>query len=170
MLVDNIISSADDIAWVTGETFHKMQRRDFLLGRARKEKSLDMKKKLFQEVRELRSQIRKHLYRKKKEFFEEQIRKAGNNPKSLWSVLKMVCSPSKKVHAVPTLKQNGVLVTEANIVADVFNRYFTSVARNIASKLKKPKGNWTDNLMTFYTNVKKTSFSLKQLSKEWVMK
>ena len=48
MLVDNIISAADDIAperllriknqcdpWVTGETIHKIHRRDFLLGRAK---------------------------------------------------------------------------------------------------------------------------------------
>ena len=183
MLVDNIISAADDIAperllriknqcdpWVTGETIHKMHKRDFLLGRAKKEKLLEKKKKLFQEVRELRSQIRKDLYSKKKEFFEEQKKEAGNNPKSLWSVLKKACSPSKKQHAVPTLKQDGVLVTEANIVADVFNKYFTSVAKNIASKLKKPKGKWTDNLVIFYANVKRKSFSLKPVSKEWVMK
>ena len=71
---------------------------------------------------------------------------------------------------MPTLKQDGALVTGANIVADVFNRYFTSVAKNIASKLKKPQGKWTENLMTFYANVKRKSFSLKPLSKEWVMK
>eukprot|EP00112_Aurelia_sp_Birch-Aquarium-sp1_P012126 Seg255.1 transcript_id=Seg255.1/GoldUCD/mRNA.D3Y31 product="hypothetical protein" protein_id=Seg255.1/GoldUCD/D3Y31 len=168
MFVDNIIAAADEIAperllriknqcdpWVTGETIHKMHRRDFLLGKAKKEKSLDIKKKMFHEVRELRSQIRKDLYSKKKEFFEEQIKEAGNNPKSLWSVLKRACSPSKKQHAVPTLKQDGVLVTEAKTVADVFNGYFTSVAKNIASKLKKPKGKWTDNLTTFYADVKR---------------
>ena len=121
-------------------------------------------------MRELRSQIRKDLYSKKEEFFEEQIKEAGSNPKSLWSVLKKACSPAKKQHAVPSLKQDGVLVTEANIVADVFNRYFTSVAKNIASKLKKPKGKWTDHLMTFYANVKRKAFSLKPVSKEWVMK
>ncbi len=61
----------------------------------------------------------------------------GNNPKPLWSVLKKACSPSKKQHAVPTLKQDGVLVTEANIVADVLNKNFTSDTKNIPMKLKK---------------------------------
>ena len=57
-----------------------MHRADFLLGIAKKEKSLNTKKKLFQEVKELRSQIIKDLHSKKKEFFEEQIKEAGNNP------------------------------------------------------------------------------------------
>ena len=55
-------------------------------------------------------------------------------------------------------------------MSDVFNRYFTRVARNIASKLKIPKGKWADNLVTFYANLKRKSFSLKPVSKEWVMK
>lgn len=143
-----------------------MHRIYFLLGRAKKEKSLNIKKKLFQEVRKIRSQIREDLCRKKIEFFEEQIKEAGNNPKYLWSVLKKAACPAKKQHAVPALKQDEALVTGANIVADVFNRYFTSVAKNIASKLKRPKV----NLVTFYANVKRNSFSLKPLSKEWVMR
>ena len=70
-----------------------MHNKDFLLGRGKKEESLDIKKKLFQEMRELISQIRKDLYHKKREFFEEQIKEAGNNLKSLWGVLKKACNP-----------------------------------------------------------------------------
>ena len=154
MFVDNIIAAADEVVpkrliriknrcdpLVTGEIIHKMYRRDFLLCKAKNEKQFDKKKELLHGMREPRSQIRKDLYSMKREFFEDQIKEAGNSPKSLWIVLKRFSGLSKKQNIVSTLKHDGILMTEASIVADAFNKYFTRGAEKLASKMKRSKAN-----------------------------
>ena len=90
-------------------------------------------KENYQKVKyEIQNLIRK----KKRQFYETNLRQKINKPKELWKTLKWLGLPSKAVTASNIcLKDKNEIVFNATKNCSAFKNYFSSIAQNLVSKL-----------------------------------
>ena len=81
-------------------------------------------------------QVQNLIRKKKREFYETNLRQKINKPKELWKTLRSMGLPSKAVTASNIcLKDKNEMVFNATKNCFIFKNYFASLAHNLGSKL-----------------------------------
>ena len=86
--------------------------------------------------KKVKHQVQNLIRKKKREFYETNLRQKINKPKELWKTLKSMGLPSKAVTASNIcLKDKNEMVFNATKNCFIFKNYFASLAHNLGSKL-----------------------------------
>ena len=86
--------------------------------------------------KKVKHQVQNLLRKKKREFYETNLRQKINEPKELWRTLKSMGLPSKAVTASNIcLKDKNEIVFNATKNCSIFEKYFSSLAHNLVSYL-----------------------------------
>ena len=106
----------------------------------------------------------KKKYKAKKSYFQELLAEAKNSDdrKATWDIINMAFGKKKKKRVYPEQIQNGdpsnpTVIKCPKEIADVFNTYFTNVAKNLAENLQETSYKHTD----FMGKENKSSMYLK---------
>ena len=85
--------------------------------------------------KKVKYQVQNLLRKKKREFYETNLRQKMNKPKGLWKTLKSMALPSKAVIASNIcLKDKNEMVFNATKNCFILKNYFASLAHNTVSK------------------------------------
>ena len=86
--------------------------------------------------KKVKYQVQNLVRKKKREFYETNLRQKINKPKELWKTLKSMGLPSKAVTASNIcLIEKNEIVFNATKNCSIFKNYFSSLAQNLVSKL-----------------------------------
>ena len=86
--------------------------------------------------KKVKYQVQNLIRKKKREFYETNLRQKINKPKELWKTLRSMGLPSKAVTASNIcLKDKNEMVFNATKNCFIFKNYFASLAHNLGSKL-----------------------------------
>ena len=92
-----------------------------------------------------------NLIRKKKEFYETNLRQKIIKPRELWKTLKSMGLPSKVVTASNiSLKDKNEIVFNTAKNCSIFKNYFSSLAQNLVSKLPPSPNIFTESKVASY--------------------
>ena len=121
----------------TQEWFH---REISELIHARKKLFLKFKKSKLhideENYKKAKYQVQNFIRKKKREFYETNLRQKINKPKELWKTLKSMGLPSQAVTASNIcLKDKNQIVFNAIKNCSIFKNYFSSLAQNLLSNL-----------------------------------
>ena len=98
--------------------------------------------------------IKFKIFLRKRKFYETNLRQKINKPKELWKTLKSMGLPSKVVTASSIcLKDKNEKVFNATKNYCIFKNYFSSLARNLVSKLPLLPNIFTEcKIASYYDN------------------
>ena len=86
--------------------------------------------------KKVKYQVQNLIRKKKREFYETNLRQKINKPKELWKTLKSMGLPSKAVTVSNIcLKDKNQIVFNDIKNCSIFNNYFSSLAQNLVSEL-----------------------------------
>ena len=119
--------------WFNGDILAGIRQRDALLRRFRKDRS---KTQVYAEYCRVRNRVQRDVKKAKEYYFRNQIERNRNNSSKLWSHLKSLgygstCDSNSPI----VLENNGSKCFDSKLVADIFNRFYTSVAANLVNAL-----------------------------------
>ena len=98
-------------------------------------------------------QVQNLIWRKKREFYETNLRQKINKPKELWKTLKSMSLPFKAVTALNIcLKNKNQIVFNDIKNCSIFKNYFSSLAQNLVSKLPLSPNIFTESKIVSYYN------------------
>jgi hypothetical protein len=86
----------------------------------------------------------------KKLNYAEKINKSLNKNKTIWDILKLETNKTGKTDKVITLNIEGTPVSNHQEIANEFNKYFLSVAKNINIKSNDFKSHKLDNTIPLH--------------------
>ena len=105
--------------------------------------------------KKVKYQVQNLIRKKKREFYETNLRQKINKPKELWKTLKSMGLPSKVVAASNIcLKDKNEKVFNATKNYCIFKNYFSSLAHNLVSKLPLLPNIFTEisKIASYYNN------------------
>ena len=115
--------------WLTSELLELIKSRDNKLNKAKysnlPEDWLDLKREKNKVTAAFRSA--------KKKFFHHSLEENRNNPKQLWSVLGHLSGRNTNTNGVVLLEENDQHIRDPCQIAEIFNNYFSSVAKNLSN-------------------------------------
>jgi len=109
------------------------------------------------------------LCKKKRESFEENLKKSIANPKELWKNLKNLGLPNKKCSTATSfvLEKDASLCFESKANAEIFKTFFSNVASELLKKFPSPPNKFSmQTVSDYYKNIcKDKSFSLCDITR-----
>ena len=137
--------------WFDRETVELIHAREKLLLKFKKSK-LHIDEENFKKVK---YQVQNLIWRKKREFYETNLKQKINKPKELWKTLKSMSLPFKVVTAFNIcLKNKNQIVFNDIKNCSIFKNYFSSLAQNLVSKLPLSPNIFTESkIVSYYNNI-----------------
>jgi len=71
----------------------------------------------------------------KKNFFNSELKANQTNLKNTWNLLNLALNKKPKSNLINSLKIDGSDITNATVMAENFNKYFTTIAEKIANEI-----------------------------------
>ena len=122
--------------WITNETIALIKRREKLQNFFIKARDKDVKGCYYQQYKELRNNIVNLCRQTKKAYYQHFFIQNANNIKKTWKGIKSIISINNKgVNQVTSLMDKDILITEPKKVANTFNNYFSSVAKELQNNI-----------------------------------
>ena len=174
MKVVNEIAPSKEIR-IKNNTQEWFNREIAELIHARKKLFLKFKKSKLhideENYKKFKYQVQNLIRKKKREFYETNLRLKINKPKELWKTLKSMGLPSKAVTASNIcLKDKNQIVFNDIKNCSIFKNYFSSLAQNLVSKLPLSPNIFTESKIASYYNnnvvSKDLNFQLLETSPE----
>ena len=101
--------------------------------------------------KKVKYQVQNLIRKKKREFYETNLRQKINKPKELWKTLRSMGLPSKAVTASNIcLKDKNEIVFNATKNYSIFKNYFSCLAHNLVSKLPLSPNIFTESKIAFH--------------------
>ena len=124
--------------------------------------------------KKVKYQFENLIRKKKREFYETDLRQKMNKPKELWKTLKSMGLPSKAVTASNIcLKDKNKIVFSATKNCSIFKNYFSSLAHNVVSKVPLLPDIFTESKIASYhcnnAMSKNLNFRLSETSPENIL-
>ena len=119
-------------AWVTDDFIKAIKERDYLLKKAKQNKSITD----WESFTKKRNQVNRKKNKLKQEYFNEILTENEKRPKALWKTLKTLV-PNGKTGTTSIkrlVKDDGTEITCPKGIADHFNNFFVNVGVTLASK------------------------------------
>ena len=141
-------------------------------------KSSKRKQKLYNKFLKNKSIINEQNYKSYKGLFEKVkktskqrhyssiLERYKNDIKRKWDVMKEIIGKSKiKTECLPkSLIVNQVKITDQKEIADNFNKYYSNVGKNLASKIQKPKKRFNSYMKeSTFPNISNKTLTSKEL-------
>ena len=106
--------------------------------------------------KKMRNQVQNLIKKKKRSFYEFNIKQKINKPKELWKTLKCLGLPSKAASASNIcLKDKNEIVFNDTKNYSIFKCVFSNRAQNLVSKLPPSPNALTESkVASYYTNIK----------------
>ena len=150
-----------DTPWITGDIKKLMAMRDKTKQDAIRTKSTD----LFSRYKEIKNAINKLCKKARCEYYSNLITESMDKPHKLWKAIKKVL-PGKTKQSTTILQDEEGIFSKPPEVANCFNRFFTNIGFNLASKF--PSGLQISNpypnfKQTFYFKPININYTLKEL-------
>jgi hypothetical protein len=91
-----------------------------------------------------------HLIRlSKQQYYNKYFASNINNSKRVWKGIKKVIHSNPKSHQQPTkVLENNCEITDTNLIANAFNRYFTNIGNQLSNKIPEAQKSPLDYLTT----------------------
>ena len=103
--------------------------------------------------KKVKYRVQNLIRKKKREFYETNLRQKINKPKGLWKTLKSMGLPSKAVAASNIcLKDKDKIVFNASKNCSIFKNYFSSLAHNLVSMLLLSPNIFTESKIASYSD------------------
>lgn len=92
--------------------------------------------------RDYRTKLTKLISKTKTHYYKTLLDKHTNDPKKMWNVIHSITNGKDSVTQVKGIKdERDVVVSDPESMANILNKYFSSVGKNLAKKIIKPKKN-----------------------------
>ena len=159
--------------WMNAHILSSIRHRDKLFSRFKKDRSNAL---LYKEYCQARNKVQRDIKLAKETFFKNGVERNRGNSGKLWDHLKSLGFSKKAFNSSAiVLEQDGVKVFDSMSVARIFNRFYTSVADNLVSKLPNPCGLFhttTELFKSFYSSKigLRPSFCLSPVSSHFIRK
>jgi len=84
----------------------------------------------------------------KKLYFEQSLEKAKKNPKKTWEILKEATGCSNQNQEIQDIVVDNIEINDKNLMANEFNKFFTSIGQEISDSVKETVVSPEDYLTT----------------------
>ena len=98
----------------------------------------------------------------KKLYFQDELARNKHDLRKTWQLLNEAISKNKIKQKITSIKINNVDVKDPVLIANHFNIYFTTVAKNIADKINPAPCNFNHNAPLSHPPFNMSSFSVQQ--------
>ena len=158
--------------WMNPHILSGIKLRDSLLSRYRKDSSNRL---LYSEFCKVRNRVQRDIKQAKRSFFVQSIERDKGDSKKLWGHLKSLGYKVAQASCRIVLELNGKQIFDSFEVATVFNRFYSSVAADLVSKLPRAPGIFhtaSYNFRRFYRRFTglSHSFTLSPVSRHFIRK
>ena len=119
--------------WLTKDIKNKMNDRDKMLRKARKSKQeID-----WSAYKLCRNRVQAQIKKCKSQYYKNLLKNSLNSSDKFWKAIKSVF-PTKAMSPKtnPSFNVDGKTITDINVIANVFCRYFSTVANSLKRKSK----------------------------------
>ena len=122
--------------WITNEIKTSIKIRERLYKKFVKAKNNDIKNTYYRQYKELRNRIVNLCKQSKKTFYQNYFLENTNNIKKTWKGIKSIINiNNKNISQLTSLMDNNILITEPKKVANIFNDYFSSIAKKLQNNI-----------------------------------
>ena len=155
--------------WFNSDIQAEIRRRETLFHEYCKDRG---KEEIYREYCRIRNKVQRDVKKAKEFYFRDQVVRNRDDSGKLWSHLKTLgYGASRKGNGMTVLMDDGDRCYDNKTVAGVFNRFFTSVASDLVSKLSAPSRLFSHTsrvVRQFYTQkgLVEGSFSLSPVSRQ----
>lgn len=102
----------------------------------------------------------------KSKYYHDQLKDNSNNPSETWKILnEVMCKNNKSGNKISCLNLNDTKITDADEIAETFNKYFCEIGYELSSGLPETRKSYTE-----FVNPATCTFSLKTVNTETVLK
>ena len=154
--------------WFDAEILNGIIKRDKLHRAFKLTKSIHDS----EQYRLARNKVQKLINQKKQHFVQNSLNKHKKDPKKLWKTIKNLGFPSKsKSSAKINLNINDKIDSDAENIANHFNKFYAKIADNLVDKLPLPSNKFTDETTAKYYkdfNVNENNFFFKSVEESEV--
>ena len=131
--------------WITNGLIKSINYKNFLYEKWKKSKNNKNKlgdSDLYEKYKNYRKRLRLLIKSAKNKFYSDRFDQCKGNSKKTWELINELRGKSK-TKSKPSFLINGTLVKERRVIADEFNKYFTSIAFNLNENASK---DWNSNI------------------------
>ena len=133
--------------WVTSGICKSIKRRDKLLQKFIKAKDAEIKNELHLRYKTLRNQIVSLIRTSKKQHFQQYFTENSNNIRKTWKGIKNIINVRSSTLGQPTsMKIGKEISTDPSKIAEGFNEFFSSIAKNLQDKIYFAGENYSNYL------------------------
>ena len=100
--------------------------------------------------KKIRNQVQKLIKKKKRNFYEINLKQKINKPKELWKTLKSMGLPSKAASASNICLKDRNEIVFNNTICSIFKSFFSSLVQNLVSKLPPSPNAFTESKVASY--------------------
>ena len=151
--------SGQKMPWLSPKIRESMCDRDYRHRKAMKSNS-DYHWNMYKKLGNL---VNREMKSAKSKYFVDLISNNKGDDSLIWKALKEATCRNKKCSTVSTLISDGITYNKPNVISEVLNSYFTSVATSLASKLSHVP--FSDQKPLYYNCSK---FELQKLNVDFV--
>ena len=123
--------------WMSSDILAGIRKRDDLLSRFKRNKA-DVS--LYQDYCKVRNSVQRDIKLAKSNFFLGKVKQSEGDSGKLWGLLKSLGYSSGNRSQRVVLEEGGVKVFDSVKVANIFNRFYTTVAANLVNLLPNASG------------------------------
>ena len=116
--------------WLKPELLELIKSRDKLLKKAKRSNSSDY----WSDLKRAKNKVTSAIRTAKKNFFHLSFRENHGNQKQLWSIFRNLSGKTKNSDGVIFLEENKAQIRDPVKIAEIFNNYFSNLAKNLADK------------------------------------
>lgn len=118
--------------WITPGLLRCMRNRDKMHKKLRKSPNNLILKITYKRYRNFLNNLLRKI---KRDFYKNEFKKASNNPKAMWNVVKTVTNSTKQKDSPRALLETKL---DPHVAVNSINEYFASVAQNLAAQITPP--------------------------------
>ena len=122
--------------WITSDIKQAIRQREKMYGKFIKAKDAEIKEDYHRQFKELRNQIVNCCRISKNTYYRQYFTEYSNNIKNTWKGIKTLININSTVKDQPTslLTKKG-LISQPNDIANTFNVYFSTIAKELQGKI-----------------------------------
>ena len=139
--------------WITSEILNKCHERDLLLKTISKEKDPIKLSDLKNKFKAIRNEITKDKRKGKKLHYEAYFQSNKNRTAKIWEGVRAIVNTStSKSSNIKLMDRNHNLVSDNGIIANTFNRHFSTIGSNVGNLIPQGNGSFRDYFTLRDTN------------------
>lgn len=145
--------------WITNELISKINEKNKLYNAVVSNPS---DQHLLAHYKNFKNALTNKIKQVKLQYYKKQIDKSSKSCKSLWDTVNKICNKSTVKNTIKQIQVNGNQVTDMFQVCNEFNKYYSRVGQDYASKITVPV-NYTENKVINGSSIFLTPVDVQEL-------